>query len=414
VLGILLMNIPMMGLRWEWPRPPLPAGPTLDWIVLTIQEIGFAGTMRGLFTVLFGAGMILMLRRPDPGLESAARQAYYTRCFALMLLGVANFAIFIWPGEILFCYGVCGLVLPLFRKAPTRMLLAAAAAILLVMTVGVSAPALKNAQTLRLADAAVAARTAGKPVTEEQKKALEKRDERIKKMNSPELRAKERETRTHLPTLLLWSVERWAEFNLDLNQGAHLALLESLGFMLLGMALFQSGVLTGERSMSTYWALLVVGVVLGLALRGGVMALRWRAGFLPNADVATFASLTYEAGRLAMTLGWLGGLMLLIKGRLLGPLGGVLAAVGRTALTNYVLQSIVTSILFYGFGLYDRLGFAQLMEVCVAIWVGQAILSVLWLRVYDMGPAEWLLRSLTYGAWRSIRRSGAAPAVAAE
>ena len=104
------------------------------------------------------------------------------------------------------------------------------------------------------------------------------------------------------------------------------------------------------------------------------------------------------------------GLLLLIKGRMLGALGRALGAVGRTALTNYILQSVVTSILFYGFGLYDRLGFVQLMGVAAAIWVGQTILSVLWLKAFEMGPAEWLLRSLTYGSWRSLRRPPPVPA----
>jgi uncharacterized protein len=164
------------------------------------------------------------------------------------------------------------------------------------------------------------------------------------------------------------------------------------------------GVLTGERPASTYWTLLAVGLVIGVAVRGGVVAARWNTGFLSNSFASPLESLTYELGRLAMTLAWLGGLMLLIKARLLGALAGVLSAVGRTALTNYILQSVVTSILFYGIGLYDRLGFAQLMGMAALIWLGQGIASVLWLKAYEMGPAEWLLRSLTYGAWRPMRR----------
>lgn len=70
-LGILLMNIPLMGLRWDWARPPLPATPSLDWIAFSLQDVGAAGTMRGLFTLLFGAGMLVMLNRPDPAREAA-------------------------------------------------------------------------------------------------------------------------------------------------------------------------------------------------------------------------------------------------------------------------------------------------------------------------------------------------------
>ncbi len=410
VLGILLMNIPEMGLRFEWGRPPLPVAANADWIAYAIQTVGFSGTMRGLFTLLFGAGMVIMLRQADAERETVARQAYYTRCFALMVLGVINFAVFLWPGEILFNYGLCGLALPLFRKAPPRMLITGAVAMLAVMTIGISTPALKGVETMRQAEAAVAAKAAGKTPTKEQKAALEKRDTKMKDRLSPEARAKERATRTHMPDLLAWSVQEWSTFNLDLNEGAHIWLLESLGFMLLGVALLQTGVLTGEKPAATYWTLLAVGLVVGLTVRGGVLAARWNTGFVPNSFASPLEPLTYELGRLFMTLAWLGGLLLLIKARLLGFLGGVLGAVGRMALTNYILQSVVTSLLFYGFGFYDRLGFAQLMGVAAAIWVGQSIFSVLWLKGFEMGPAEWLLRSLTYGSWRTLRRSRPVPA----
>jgi len=88
----------------------------------------------------------------------------------------------------------------------------------------------------------------------------------------------------------------------------------------------------------------------------------------------------------------------------LGRLADILAAVGRTALTTYIGQSIITSLLFYGLGFYDRFGFAQLMGIAVLIWIGQCAFSMLWLRRFDMGPAEWLLRSITYGRMTSIGR----------
>jgi uncharacterized protein len=67
-------------------------------------------------------------------------------------------------------------------------------------------------------------------------------------------------------------------------------------------------------------------------------------------------------------------------------------------------QSVITSVLFYGLGYYDRFGFAGLMGVTALIWVFQGVFSVLWLRRYEMGPAEWLLRSVTYGVLRPLRR----------
>lgn len=408
VLGILLMNIPIMGLPWDLGRPNLPAvSGNIDWIAFTVQEVVFAGSMRGLFTLLFGAGMIVMLKRADEIQGAAAIQAYLTRCFALMLLGVANFAIFLWPGEILFNYGVCGLALLLFRKADNRLLLTAAAAILVFMSVALGSPALDRAQTLRTAEAALVAKAQGKTLNKEQTAAIEKRAEAMKKATPPpEERLKEKTLRTSFPGVVAWSARQWMDFNV--TPLAMLFLLESIAFMLIGVFLFRTGVLTGERSTGLYVAMMLGGYALGFLVRGAMMTLAWRAGFLPNPVTVEWRGFVYELGRLPTTIGLVGLVVLLFRFGVLGQLKGALQAVGRMALTNYIGQSVITSILFYGFKLYDTFGFAQLMGIAALIWVFQGVFSVLWLKLYAMGPCEWLLRSLTYGTWRPLERATAA------
>lgn len=402
-LGILLMNIPAMGLAWSWSRPPLPARVDVDWIAYSIQNVGADGTMRGLFTLLFGAGMVVMLTRKDPVREAAATQAFFVRCFALMLLGVANFLLFLWPGEILFNYGAAGLVVFLFRKADKRLLTVAAAAGLITMTLGMTVAYQDKISMVRLADDAVAARSIGKKPTQEQAEALKKRDDMLQKLMSSEQHAKERATRTSFPAVVGWSTEAWLDFNL--TGQSIITALESISFMLIGILLLRTGVLTGQRSTRFYLRLALCSLPIGVAIRGYLLALMWQYGFVPSAHWYQPICYLYEAGRLAMTLGILGAAMTLLKTGLLGRLAGVLAAVGRTALTTYIGQSVITSFLFYGLGLFDRLGFAQLMGVAALIWIAQSLFSVVWLRWFEMGPAEWLLRTLTYGAVRPIRRS---------
>ena len=119
ICGILLMNIPVMGAIGETEGIFYPAGWDADWIGWVIQRVLFEGTMRGLFTILFGAGMLLMLRKAegaDP--EVVAFDVWARRCLALMFLGVVQFALFFWPGEILWTYGVSGFALLAFRTAP--------------------------------------------------------------------------------------------------------------------------------------------------------------------------------------------------------------------------------------------------------------------------------------------------------
>ena len=90
--------------------------------------------------------------------------------------------------------------------------------------------------------------------------------------------------------------------------------------------------------------------------------------------------------------------MLFIRWRVLGFLNSVIASVGRMALTNYLMQSILAAFVFYGFGLgyFNKLQRYELYYVVGAIWVLQMIWSPIWLRYFHFGPAEWLWRSLTY------------------
>jgi uncharacterized protein len=411
VCGILLMNIPDMGLAWENPMPARPPQWNADWIAFSVQNVVFAGSMRGLFTLLFGAGMMVMLRQADDDPTSARSQAYFTRCFALMLLGVANFALFMWPGEILFNYGLAGLVLYQFRRAQVRVLLTASVAILAAMSIAIGGLTAEKADTLRHGEIAAALDAAHKPLTDEQKGALEARRTLVAHAHpTKEFLAEEKAQRTSFPGVLAWSTARWGEFNL--SNFALIFLAESVGFMLLGVALFKLNVLNGSRSLGFYAGLAAGGYGLGLSLRAYLQWRGWQTGFEPNSGLMAFRDFFYEAGRLPTTLGLLGLVMVLYRLGALRWLEGGLKAIGRLALTNYIGQSVITSILFYALGWYDRFGFAQLMGICVLVWIFQGLFSALWLARWEMGPAEWLLRSLTYGRWQSLGRARSSAAVA--
>lgn len=411
VCGILLMNIPAMGLAWEDTLPKRPAVWNLDWAAFSVQNVVFAGSMRGLFTLLFGAGMMVMLRGGEGDPTAPRDQAYFTRCFALLLLGVANFAIFMWPGEILFNYGLAGLVLYQFRRAQVRVLLTAAAAILASMSIAIGAETAQKAEVLRHGEAAAAAQAAHQTLTDEQKAQLEARTALLAHAHPTKAAlAEERAERTSFPGVLAWSTAHWTEYNF--GSLAIVFLAESVGFMLIGVALFRLRVLDGSRSLGFYAGMAAIGYGLGLALRGYMQWRGWQAHFEPNAALMSWRDFFYEAGRLPTTLGLLGLVMTLYKLGALRWLEGGLMAIGRLALTNYIGQSVITSILFYALGYYEAFGFAQLMGICVLVWIFQGVTSALWLARWEMGPAEWLLRSLTYGSWQSLGRAPARVAAA--
>ncbi len=172
--------------------------------------------------------------------------------------------------------------------------------------------------------------------------------------------------------------------------------LDALAAMLLGMALFKSGVLTAERSNRFYGTMLAVGYVVGFAVN-------YREGHIivdGAFEVLAFdhAALTYDIGRVAMAMGHIGVVMLFCKSGALGFLRTAIGAVGRMALTNYIMHTVICIFVFYGFGfgMYGSLERHELYYVVVAIWLFQLIVSPLWLARFRFGPLEWVWRSLTY------------------
>ncbi|NQE61419.1 DUF418 domain-containing protein [Caulobacter sp. RHG1] len=396
VLGILLMNIQQMGRPYFLGRPDPPVALNADWIVFMVQDVLLSGAMRGLFTLLFGAGMALMLQDADKAGRGERVQAFATRAFALMALGVASFAVLLWPGEILFDYGVCGLVLLLFRAANPRLLGSAALVILLVVSLIEGAPGLTRAGALRAGETALAIQTQGRPVTLDQAAAIFAREDIVSNqiVTAPERQA-ERQARTHFPQAVTWSLQRWIASNISWQGVLHK--LRSLAFMLIGMALLANGVLTAERSLRFYAGLAAGGYALGATARGALAGIGWHHGFVPDPTSAAWQGFVSEGARLSITLGLTGLVLLAFKLGLPRVLGVTLGAVGRLALTNYMAQSAIALLVFMGLGLFDRLGFAELAALAGVIWLGQGLASVLWLRVFETGPLEWILRRWAYG-----------------
>ena len=176
------------------------------------------------------------------------------------------------------------------------------------------------------------------------------------------------------------------------------------GMMLVGMGLFRMGVLTLERRVGLYWAMLALGYGIGLTVN--VLEARWILSHQFSAVAFAEANISYDLGRLAMTIGHLGALLLFVRSGALAWLRRAFAAVGRMAVTNYLTHSAVCGFLFIGLGWYNQLERHQLYYVVFAIWAAQLVISPLWLSRYRFGPVEWLWRSLTYLKRQPMRRAG--------
>lgn len=405
VLGILIMNITGFGIPRSYDDPTNWGGS--DGINLEVWRLGalfFEGTMRGLFTLLFGAGALLFLQRHaarTTGLLPA--DLYFRRTMWLIVFGLVNAYVLLWSGDILYYYGVVGLLLFVFRNLTPRKLVAASVVIMVMQSAVTVTEWYGYRETSAAAAAAQEARSAGKVLTQAQDEAIETfatTNEGFKPSREELETIVSRVRKSYLGTFGVVAPESWHfETTFFFQHG----LLECLGMMLLGMALLRYGVLTGAASGRVYASMLVVGYAIGLPVNLFETRNLIAGEFSVESLIASY--LTYDLGRIPMTLGHIGLIGLVYRSGVLSAAMRTLGAVGQMALTNYLAQSAICMFLFTGagFALYGQLERHELYYVVAAIWIAQVIWSPLWLRRFRFGPAEWLWRSLTYWQKQPLR-----------
>jgi uncharacterized protein len=185
--------------------------------------------------------------------------------------------------------------------------------------------------------------------------------------------------------------------------------------MFIGMALFKWGVFHATRSAGIYGAMVVLGYGLGLLVNWREMSIILSQQF----SMVSFyeANITYDLGRIAMMSGHTGLVMLLCQSHATAWLLRPFAAAGRMALTNYLSQTVITTVIFVLFAQYGKWERHQLYFLVAGIWAFQLVASPLWLAHFHFGPMEWVWRSLTYLKKQPFRKKTGAltprePAVA--
>ncbi len=408
LFGILLMNITGFGLSHAYDNPVNNGGSTgadlWAWIII---QVGFEGTQRGLFSVLFGAGIVLLTRRLEATIPADASDIYARRNLWLIAFGLFNAWILIWEGDILFVYGVTALFAYGFRRlAPRRLIGIGLASMLLIAALN-----LKDANdVLGAYDQAAAAQKvekSGGKLNDEQKKAISSWKEMQEEYTPPKKvidedikahRSGWRGTQKAIAPVIIWLESSYLYRNFG----------DAFGMMLIGMALFKLGVLTLQRPARLYVAMILLGYGIGLPVN--IAEVRWIISHDFSMLSYVQSNITYDVGRIAMMTGHLGALLLLYRSGLFPWLRKAFASVGQMALTNYLTHSLVCAILFTGFKLFGALHRHELYYVWAAIVVPQLILSPIWLRYYRFGPVEWLWRSLTYWKRPAFRKMAAAEA----
>ena len=409
ILFILFMNIGGMAAYATVWDPRLVSWEFMDRAAASVQWVFLAGTQRGLLELLFGAGIMIMARRAmTPDGPVAIADLHYRRNLLLILFGLFNALFLFWPGDILLPYGIAALFLFPFRLLKPRRQLILGGVFLLLATSGEVSGYYERSQAKAAAQQVASAASAGRSIDEETKELAKKWDEAVQMAlplaKSPEKQKKLAEERAirhgPLPSYALFLWGEWADDFAPMDFFPWLA--EIAGTMLIGMALFQWGIIQGRARRRTYWALLLVGYSIGASLR--VAGLSEALAFTPEAKLFW---LHYHLDRIAMTLGHLAAINLILGSNMGRRLLAPFQAPGRMPLTTYLFTSFLTMwVLFPGFGLglHGSFSFSGRMAVAATIIAVEVVATNLWLRTHETGPMEWLWKSLAYGRRQPYRR----------
>ena len=391
VLGILAANIvgfanPMLATVWPGALS-LPMGPA-DEIAWWAQFILIDGKMRGLFTLLFGAGMALFLETKGGGLQAR-------RLGWLMVLGLLHY-LMLFRGDILFSYAVCGLIalwLGSARLGATTLIVTGV--VLYCVGAGLGAALFLNflfQENAALAACADAAACLASPEGSLYWKALQE--------NLAEAAAESAAYRGSFFGLLSYNLREHLFGPVD---GAVLALLETFPLILLGMGLLKAGFFLRCGTAMAAWGL--AGIALGTGLTVPLGMWIESAGYPLYRNFITIMG-PGQVARLPVIIGFAACLVWLAARMARGWLGRRLVAAGRLALSNYIACSLLMAFLFQGWGLgwYGSLTRTQLLWPMLGAWVAMLLWSGPWLSCYRFGPLEWLWRCLTYGRRFSFRR----------
>ena len=412
LLGILLLNINSFGLPFSAYMNPTVAGGAEGWNLTTwlVAMTFWDGKMRCIFSMLFGTSAILLLDRAERrGVGIEAADIYYRRTMWLILIGMLH-AYLIWYGDILYPYGVVGLLLFPLRRASAKALIIAGAAIIVIHSAQNVGAGFAMKEMGEKAAIAQKAEAEGKKLSKEDAGTL-KEWKTVEQMFAPPKEEVAEEIKAHRGGWVSNLVKRaGTAATFEFTMFFQFMFLDVLGMLVLGMGLAKAGVFDASRSNGFYGGMAAIGFALGVPLNYWAASGWAKAGFdIPG--FFTYLGATADPGRFLVAAGYIGVIMLTVKAGALRFVTSRLEAVGRMALSNYLLTSILMTFVFDGWGLgyFAKLERWQLLGVVVGMWTVNLVVSPLWLKRYRFGPAEWAWRSLTYWKRQPMRISEVSP-----
>jgi uncharacterized protein len=343
--------------------------------------------------MLFGAGLMLQHLRAEA--RGRPLTGIYMRRLALLfVLGLIHGLLF-WYGDILFAYSIIGLIVFWFRKAKTRTLITVWAVLFGVSFIQLST--CTGLQSWQLASVQFPEVEGGLRGWEAMKAA------QFNQMHPAFIEA-EAVAYAEGPyaDLVAFRTFAWATAQIFMVLIGFFTW--PLAMFFLGMGLMKSGFFRGESRISA-GRVGVIGLAVGLPLEAAAGYLMHAGGYAPQNGPMLAGSIVHFLAVPFVCLGYIGLLTHLALSGALAPIVSFIGKGGRMALTVYLGETvIVTTIMyFYGFGRFGSYSRLELIGIAIAVWFGLTVAANLWLRVFRMGPLEWLWRSITYGRLVAIR-----------
>lgn len=378
VLGILIMNIQHFSMPTAAYINPGAYGDLtgLNKWVWIISHILASGKFMAIFSMLFGAGVLLFTGRAEAkGLNSAL--LHYRRMGWLLIFGMMH-GYLLWTGDILVSYSLCGMLVFLFRnKRPVTLIWIALPFFLF--------PILLDFFFIG---------SISQWSTEAYQFTMESWNP-----NTASIEHHLDEYRSG------WLGQMGPRIQGTLFMQTSYFMMQSfwraMAMMLLGMALYKWQVFSAVRSSRFYLKMILIGLSVGFLLTGLGVILNFKNQWVMEFSMFFGEQFNY-VGSVGTALGYTGLVMLLSKSMRCAGMKSRLSAVGRMAFTNYILMTIIGTLIFYGhgLGLYGSVERKFQIILVLAIWILILIFSPLWLKRFRFGPLESLWRGLTYWSWK--------------
>jgi uncharacterized protein len=418
LLGIFFVNITLFALPFSSYmalEPPADAS-MLDAAAFYFTEVFCEGKFYVLFSALFGMGMVIMTGRARQR-TGAFGWLYARRLLALMAIGFLH-AMLLWYGDILFIYGVAGFALLILWRARGLTLIIIGGVIILNAAVFIAAfSAFQAGQLEKMQQQAAAIESSKEPATEAPETTTDTQPApppktigelfegmgkgEVNGLMDPEWVRAETAAYSTGPYSALWTFRAvtWAFMIVFVLLGFGWTVI---GMMLIGAGLVKCGLFEpGNERWHTRFAL--CGLLIGLPMAAfGAAAIHL---FSLTVGLAVMSLMLTLSGPL-VGLGYLGAMTLLVRSGRLRVLTHAMSCVGRMALTNYLMQSLIATTLFYyyGFGLFGQFSASERVGVVLAVYAAQLVISPFWMKRFQFGPVEWVWRSVTYMRPQPMRR----------